>query len=65
MGLGSKEIAEQWGGKYREKINVIRAVKSVTTPTFQHPIRIDREPVTGAMVVHEAQPEEYKVLPVK
>ena len=43
MSLGSKEIAEFWGGKYRDKIDIVRAVKSVTTPTFPHPIRIDRE----------------------
>ena len=59
MGLGSKEIAALWGGKYRDKIDIIRAVKSVTTPVFVHPIRIDRAAETGILVVHEAQPEEY------
>jgi len=59
MGLGSKEIAELWGGKYRDKIDIIRAVKSVTTPTFPHPIRVGRDPDTGIMVVHESQPEIY------
>jgi len=59
MGLGSKEIAELWGGKYRDKIDIIRAVKSVTTPTFQHPIRIGRDAGTGVMMIHEAQPEIY------
>ena len=34
MSLGSKEQAEMWGGKYREKIDVITAIKSVTTPIF-------------------------------
>ena len=65
MSLGSKEIAAQWGGKYRDKIHVIRAVKSVTTPTFQHPVRLGREETTGALVVHESQPEEFAVLPPK
>jgi KaiC/GvpD/RAD55 family RecA-like ATPase len=64
MSLGSKEIAAQWGGKYREKIDVIRAVKSVTTKTFPHPIRLARDPGTGALVAHEAQPQEYAVLPI-
>ncbi len=45
--LGSKEIAEQWGGAYRDRIDVIRVVKSVTTPIFPHMIRIDREPSPG------------------
>lgn len=63
MSLGSKDIAELWGGKYREKIDIIRAVKSVTTPTFPHPIRIEREDGTGVLQVHEAQPEMYAVLP--
>jgi len=65
MSLGSKDIAEEWGGKYREKIDVINSVKSVTTPTFPHPIRIDRCPDTGSMIAHESQPEEYAVLPTK
>jgi len=63
MGLGSKEQAELWGGKYRETIEVIRAVKSVTTPIFPHPIRIGRDPSTGTMCVHSAQPADYKTLP--
>jgi KaiC/GvpD/RAD55 family RecA-like ATPase len=63
MSLGSKEMAEKWGGSYRDKIDIIQAVKSVTTPVFPHPIRVVREPVTGCLAVHEAQPEEYAVLP--
>jgi KaiC/GvpD/RAD55 family RecA-like ATPase len=61
MSLGSKEIAEMWGGKYRDKIDIIRAVKSVTTPVFQYPIRITCSDDTGIIEVHEAQPEEYKI----
>jgi hypothetical protein len=63
MGLGSKEQADQWGGKYRDKIEIIRAVKSVTTPIFPYPIRVAREAGTGVMVVHPSQPAEYAVLP--
>ena len=65
MGLGSKEIAELWGGKYRDKIDVVRAVKSVTTPTFPHPLRVGRDPDTGAMIVHESHPEIYAPLSVE
>ncbi len=64
MGLGSKEIAEAWGGKYREKIDVIRAVKCVTTPIHPYPIRISRDESMGVMVVHPDQPEPYKPLPI-
>ncbi len=62
FGLGSKEIAEQWGGQYRDRIDVIRAVKSVTTPIFPHMIRIERDPQSGVMVVHPSQPAAYKPL---
>jgi len=64
MSLGSKDMAEMWGGKYRDKINIINAVKSVTTPTFPHPIRVDKEPDTGVLIVHESQPAQYAVLPM-
>jgi KaiC/GvpD/RAD55 family RecA-like ATPase len=65
MGLGSKEQAELWGGKYRDKIDVITAVKSVTTPTFPYPIRLHRDGATGALTVHASQPAEYKPYAVK
>ncbi len=64
MSLGSKEMAERWGGKYREKIDIVRAVKCVTTPIFPYPIRIARGESYGVMVVHESQPEEMKPLPI-
>jgi KaiC/GvpD/RAD55 family RecA-like ATPase len=63
MSLGSKEIADFWGGKYREKIEVVSAIKSVTTPILPYPVRTDRDPETGAMIVHSAQPTDYPVLP--
>ena len=58
-------VGKKWGGKYRDKIDIIRSIKSVTTPTFPHPIRIGRDDATGAMSVHESQPEEYAVLPLE
>lgn len=61
MSLGSKEMAEMWGGKYRDKIDIIRGVKSVTTPLFPHPVRVDRDETTGVLKAHEAQPEMYAI----
>ncbi len=65
MSLGSKEIAEFWGGKYRDKIEVITAIKSVTTPILPYPIRLEREAGTGILVAHPAQPKDYPILPEK
>ena len=62
MSLTSKDMAEEWGGKYRDQITVVKAIKSVTTPIFPHPIRVDREEGTGTLKVHEGQPEEFKPL---
>lgn len=59
MSLSSKEIAEFWGGKYRDKISVLTVVKSVTTPTFAHPVRVDRAPGTGELIAHPSQPAEF------
>jgi KaiC/GvpD/RAD55 family RecA-like ATPase len=60
MGLGSKDMAALWGGAYREKISVIKAVKSVTTPTWPHPVRVDRDSDTGALKMHADQPTQYE-----
>jgi predicted ATP-dependent serine protease len=65
MSLGSKEIADFWGGKYRDTIDVVRAIKSVTTPTFPHPVRLARDEQTGVMTVHAAQPAAYAPPPLK
>jgi RecA/RadA recombinase len=65
MSLGSKEQAEMWGGKYRDKIDVISAVKSVTTPIFPYPVRVARDGATGTMRAHDAQPADYKTLPAR
>jgi KaiC/GvpD/RAD55 family RecA-like ATPase len=65
MGLSSKEIAEFWGGKYRDKISVLHIVKSVTTPTFQFPVRVGRAEGTGELIVSDQQPADYAVPKVK
>lgn len=65
MSLGSKEIAELWGGKYRDVIDVIRAVKSVTTPIVPHAVRVARDQNTGVLQVHPDQPEIYPVPDVR
>jgi KaiC/GvpD/RAD55 family RecA-like ATPase len=64
IGLSSKEIAAEWGGKYRERIDVIRAVKCVSAPTFPHPIRVEQKPGTGELVVSDAQPDDKPVMPL-
>ena len=64
LGLTSKDMAEKWGGSYREKIPVIRAIKSVTTPTVPHPVRVAQDPGTGVLVVHEAHPAEMALPPM-
>jgi KaiC/GvpD/RAD55 family RecA-like ATPase len=61
MSLGSKEIADIWGGKYRDVIDVIRVVKSVTTPIVPHPVRVGRDPLTGVLQVHANQPVIYPI----
>jgi KaiC/GvpD/RAD55 family RecA-like ATPase len=65
MGLGSKEMAELWGGKYRDKITVLQVVKSVTTPTLQCMVRVDRKEGTGELTVSDLQPKEYPLLQPK
>jgi KaiC/GvpD/RAD55 family RecA-like ATPase len=65
MSLGSKEMADFWGGKYRDTIDVVRALKSVTTPVFPHPVRLARDEKTGIMAVHPAQPTAYAPPPLQ
>jgi len=65
VGMSSKEIAEQWGAKYRDKIDLMTCVKSVTTPKFDYPIRVTREASTGVLTIHEGQPADYAVPEVK
>jgi KaiC/GvpD/RAD55 family RecA-like ATPase len=64
LSMGSKEMADQWGSKYRDRIDIITCLKSVTTPRFEYPIRLGRAAGTGILSVHEAQPADYKPLPV-
>jgi KaiC/GvpD/RAD55 family RecA-like ATPase len=64
MTLGSKEMAARWGGSYRDRIDVIRAVKSVTTPVLSFPVRVDRAEKTGVLVVHEGHPDDLEIPPV-
>jgi KaiC/GvpD/RAD55 family RecA-like ATPase len=61
MSLASKEIAEFWGGKYRDKIGVLHVIKSVTTPTLQVPVRVDRKEGTGELAVHDMHPKDYPI----
>ena len=62
MGLGSKEMAALWGGKYRDRIDIIRAIKCVTAPTVPHPIRVGQSEQGGTLVVHPDHPgDEYPV----
>lgn len=63
MGLTSKDMAAEWGGKYRERIDIIRSVKCVSAPTFPHPIRIEQGP-TGELGVSDKQPDDKAVLPL-
>lgn len=64
MGLGSKEMAEEWGGKYRDKIEVLRMVKCVTTPTFSNLVRIGQQEGTGVLDVHPLHPATYPLPPM-
>ncbi len=65
MSLGSKEIAEFWGGQYRDSITIIKAIKSVTTPIFPHPVRVTNDETVGSLKVHPLQPREYSFFPMK
>ena len=59
MSLGSKEMAAEWGGKYRDRIDILRAVKCVSSPTFPHPIKVAQVQGTGELQVSDDQPEDY------
>tara|TARA_R110002072_G_scaffold10259_1_gene47907 strand:- start:836 stop:2152 length:1317 start_codon:yes stop_codon:yes gene_type:complete len=62
MSLGSKDMAEFWGGSYRDKITVLRVRKSVTTPIFPYPIRVHVNEA-GQLEVHPKHPADYALLP--
>ena len=59
MSMGSKEMGAIWGAAYREVITVLRAVKSVTTKIFQHPVRVCQQGDAGTLAVHPQHPEMY------
>lgn len=61
MSMGSKEIGALWGANYRDVITVLRAVKSVTTPVFPHPVRVAQRDDTGTLLVHPQHPEIYRL----
>ncbi len=63
MSLGSKEQAAFWGGKYRERITIVRARKSVSCPVLAYPVRVDLDG-DGRLAVHEGQPAEFALPPV-
>jgi len=65
MSMASKEMGALWGANYRDVITVIRAVKSVTTPVFPHPIRVAQKEGLGTLSIHPGQPEQYKPLAPK
>lgn len=59
LSMASKEMGAIWGAAYREVIIVLRAIKSVTTPIFPHPVRVSQDNPTGTLMVHPLQPEAY------
>ena len=61
MYIASKEIGAEWGANAKDYIPVLVAVKSVTTPTFPHKLRVDRDGTTGALMVSSKQPAQYAV----
>ena len=61
MYIASKEIGAEWGANAKDYIPVLVAVKSVTTPTFPHKLRVDRDGATGALMVSSKQPAQYAV----
>jgi len=65
VSLTSKEMAEFWNGKYRDKITTIRAIKSVTTPILPYSLRVIHDENTGILTLHPHQPEVYQILPTK
>ncbi len=63
LSLGSKEMAEFWGGKYRDRITVIRARKSVSCPVHPYPVRVDLDR-DGRLAVHPSHPAEFALPPL-
>lgn len=59
MSMGSKEMGAIWGAAYRDVITVLRAVKSVTSKIFPHPVRVHQGGDGGTLAVHPQHPEMY------
>lgn len=59
MSMASKEMGATWGAAYRDVITVLRAVKSVTTRIFPHPVRVHQGGPGGTLSVHPQHPEQY------
>lgn len=59
ISLGSKEMAEFWGGNYRDKIDLLVCAKSVTTPVFALPVRIEKNPERGTISLSEMNPAAH------
>jgi KaiC/GvpD/RAD55 family RecA-like ATPase len=59
ISLGSKEMAEFWGGNYRDKIDLLTCAKSVTTPVFGFPVRVEKNPERGTISLSEMNPAAH------
>jgi KaiC/GvpD/RAD55 family RecA-like ATPase len=59
ISLGSKEMAEFWGGNYRDKIDILTCAKSVTTPVFGFPVRVEKNPERGTISLSEMNPAAH------
>lgn len=59
ISLGSKEMAEHWGGNYRDKIDLLVCAKSVTTPVFALPVRVEKNPERGTISLSEMNPAAH------
>lgn len=59
ISLGSKEMAELWGGNYRDKIDLLTCAKSVTTPSFAFPVRVETNPETGVVSLSGMNPSAH------
>jgi hypothetical protein len=59
ISLGSKEMAEFWGGNYRDKIDILTCAKSVTTPVFGLPVRVEKNPERGTLSLSDMNPAAH------
>lgn len=59
LSLGSKEMAAFWGGNYRDKIDLLTVAKSVTTPVYPNPVRVETNPETGTISLSGMNPASH------